>query len=298
MNYTSEIELAIVKFSVPFYAILILSEVLFSNYYNKKLYSISDFFTNIFFTSLNATIDLFFRGIYFFILVWFYGFHMFTIENPYIYWITLFVFQDFAYYTLHYVDHYSRFFWAAHVTHHSSELFNISTGFRSSIFQPLYRFVYFIPIAILGFHPIDILLMYSITQFYGVMIHTEAVRSFGWLNKVLVDPSHHRVHHASNPMYLDKNMGMCLIIFDKIFGTYQAELKSEPVVYGLTKNEDNKSIINSIFHEYIAIIKDSRNAPNFKSKISYVFKAPGWSHDGSTLTSEQMRTEDKKISKL
>ena len=106
-----------------------------------------------------------------------------------------------------------------HVTHHSSEYFNLTTGFRSSVFQPLYRFIYFIPLVFLGFQPADIVLMYSITQIYGILIHTKYVDKLGWLEKVLVTPSHHRVHHASNIEYLDKNIGMCLIIWDKLFAT-------------------------------------------------------------------------------
>jgi sterol desaturase/sphingolipid hydroxylase (fatty acid hydroxylase superfamily) len=184
-------------------------------------------------------------------------------------------------------------FWAVHVTHHSSEYFNLTTGFRSSVFQPLYRFVYFIPLVLVGFKSADIVLMYSITQTYGIIVHTNYVGKLGWLGYVFVTPSHHRVHHASNVAYLDKNMGMCLIIWDRIFGTFQEELEKEPVRYGLTKPLEDQSLANIVFHEWKAIAQDVRRNVDWPTKLKYILNPPGWSHDGSTLTSNQLREAEK-----
>lgn len=293
MKNAFELEQTLVKLSVPFYMILVATELIVSNIQHKKVYTLKDTLYNAVFTTLNASIDLAFRGLYLIILVWFFEFKIFEINNKFVYWIALFVLQDLAYYTLHYVDHYCRFFWATHATHHSSEYFNITTGFRSSIFQPLYRFIYFIPLVIFGFHPADIILMYAITQLYGVAVHTNLVKSFGIIGLVFVDPSHHRVHHAANIEYLDKNMGMCLIIWDKIFGTFQKEIDNYPIQYGLTKPLEDNSILNTIFHEYKAIISDIKLAPDFVTALKYAFYPPGWSHNGISQTSAQMRNSIK-----
>lgn len=291
MNYALQLEQTLIKLSIPFYAILILTEIIVSNYQHKKYYSIKETLMNAVLTVFNGGIDLLFRGVYVLILLWFYEHKLVSIENPYWYWFALFFFQELAFYTLHYVDHYCRFFWAAHVTHHSSEYFNITAGFRSSVFQPLYRFIYFIPLAAAGFEPADIILMYAMTQLYGVCVHTKYKISYGWLSYIFVDPSHHRVHHGSNVEYLDKNMGMCLIIFDRLFGTYQDELEEVPVTYGTTQIIEDKSILNTIFHEYKAIVRDFRAAPDLLTGLKYVFFPPGWSHDGHTLTSNQLRKQ-------
>jgi sterol desaturase/sphingolipid hydroxylase (fatty acid hydroxylase superfamily) len=199
------------------------------------------------------------------------------------------------FYWLHRVDHYCRFFWAVHVTHHSSEEFNLTVGFRSSVFQPLYRFIYFIPIAFMGFKGIDIMFAYSATQIFGILVHTQTIRKLGFLEYIIVTPSHHRVHHGSNVRYLDKNLGMFLIIWDKLFGTFQAEDEKDPVKYGLTKNLDSQNPVTLVFHEWKNIFSDlvGKRGP-LRAKLMYVFGPPGWSHDGSTKTSKQLRDELKR----
>ena len=207
------------------------------------------------------------------------------------YWAVLLLAEDFMYYWLHRIDHYCRFFWAVHVTQHSSEEFNLKVGFRSSVFHPLYRFIYFIPLALMGFKGIDIMFMYAATQIFGILVHTQTIKKLGFLEYIIVTPSHHRVHHGSNIQYLDKNMGMILIIWDKLFGTFQAEDDKDPVKYGLTKNIGTYNPLTMVFHEWKAIYNDLKKQTSFKNKLMYVFGPPGWSHDGSTKTSTQLRQE-------
>ncbi len=278
--------------SVPLYLILISAEILLSNWQEKKLYSAKAVFQNIYLSLANGTLDFFLRWVFYIsVLMWCYHQQFFTVENKFLYWGLLFLLEDFAFYAEHRVDHYSRFFWAVHVTHHSSEEFNLTTGFRSSVFQPVYRFIYFIPIAFMGFHPLDIVFMYSVTQTYGILVHTQYIRKMPrWFEAVFVSPAHHRVHHASNVLYLDKNMGMCLIIWDKMFGSFQEELPEEPVKYGLTKSLDNPfHPVQTVFHEWDAISKDMKKKLPLITKIKYLFMPPGWSHDGSTKTAKQLR---------
>ncbi|HQW92372.1 MAG: sterol desaturase family protein [Chitinophagaceae bacterium] len=283
-------------FSIPFYMILIGAEIIFSNLQQKKYYSVRDTVQNIYFTLLNAGLDGLLRVLFYIsVLAWSYQHHFIQIENPYWYWIILFIGVDLAFYVEHRVDHYCRFFWAVHVTHHSSGEFNLTTGFRSSVFQPVYRFIYLAPIALLGFTPLDIIFMYSATQTYGILVHTQYIKKMPrWFEAVFVSPSHHRVHHASNIIYLDKNLGMCLIIWDKLFGSFQEELEEVPVKYGLTKPvEDPSNPVNIIFHEWKSMAKDVSKTSTFTTKLKYIFMPPGWSHDGSSKTAVQLRKAQK-----
>lgn len=278
--------------TVPIYAIVIGAEIIYSYIKQKHFYSVKGVIANVYLTSLNMGLDLLIRGVCLAVLLYFYQFKFVVIDSdahPYLYWISLLVFQDFMFYWLHRVDHYSRFFWAVHVTHHSSEEFNLTVGFRSSVFQPLYRFIYFIPLVLIGFQPLDILFIYAATQIYGILIHTKTIGKLGILEFILSTPSHHRVHHASNIKYLDKNMGMFLIIWDRVFGTFAKE--EETVVYGLTANVNSYNPVTMVFHEWKAIFKDVVKTKGFKNKLGYVFGPPGWSHDGSTKTASQLRKE-------
>lgn len=284
--------------SIPIYTILIGTEILFSNWQHKKFYSLRDTFQNVYLTILNASLDGLMRWLFYIgVMVWAYQYHFFSVGNICLYWFTLFMLVDFAFYFEHRFDHYCRLFWAVHVTHHSSTEFNLTTGFRSSVFQPVYRFIYLTPITLLGFTPLDIIFMYSATQTYGILVHTQFINKMPrWFEAVFVSPSHHRVHHASNVIYLDKNMGMCLIIWDKIFGSFQEEIKEEPVKYGLTKPvDDDANPLKIIFHEWQHLGRDLKKKTSVVNRLKYIFMPPGWSHDGSTKTARQMRLERKDL---
>ena len=287
-------------YSTPVYIFAIAFELILSHFVGKypKVYTFKDTLTNTYLNIVNFIIDTLCRLFYLTILIWIFefGIHVNWANYSWVYWLILLLAVDFTFYWLHRFDHHIRFFWAVHVTHHSSEEFNFTIGFRSSVLEPIYRFVYFIPLVLLGFQPLDILFMYSLTQIWGTFVHTRLIGKMGWLEHFFVTPSHHRVHHASNAKYLDKNMGMFLIIWDKLFGTFQEELPEdqyEPIRYGLTHNLTKPNPFTIVFHEWIAIFKDtSSKGVNFKEKLYYVFGKPGYSHDGSRKTSDQMRMEE------
>src|SRR5688572_9593438 len=291
----------IILLSTPVYVVIIGFEILASNFQAKKgnggKYTVKNVLTNISLSLLNASLDIAIRGFVFMILGTCYLHRLYHADPTPVYWLSLLIAEDFLFYWLHRFDHHVRLFWAVHVTHHSSELMNLTVGFRSSVFQPFYRFLYFIPLTFVGFRPEDIMVMYSATQIWGILVHTDMVNKLGWLEYILVTPSHHRVHHASNNLYLDKNLGMFLITWDKLFGTFQAELKPEeyqPIRDGLTRPLDNEGIVNILFHEWAAIGKDlKREDASFRDKLGYVFGPPGWSHDGSSKTSQQLRLEEE-----
>lgn len=290
-------ESLLIIISFPIYAIVIGAELLFSYIHEKKYYSTKGLFANVYLSALNFTLDIIVRGVCLFVLNYFYQFKFVEIENQIAYWIILLIAQDFMFYWLHRVDHYCRLFWAVHVTHHSSEEFNLTVGFRSSVFQPLYRFIYFIPLSLIGFKGVDIMFIYAATQIYGILIHTKTVGKLGFLEWFLSTPSHHRVHHASNVKYLDKNMGMVFIIWDRLFGTFEAEDEKEKVVYGLTENIKTYHPLKMVFHEWINIGKDLRKPSSIHAKFMYVFGPPGWSHDGSKKTARQLRAQLKERQK-
>lgn len=284
-------EALLILISTPVYAIVIGLEMMMSYFHQHHNYSRKGTIENVYLMLLNMGLDVLMRGICLFILNYFFQYHFIQFQNPWVYWIVLVVVQDFLFYLLHLVDHYCRFFWAVHVTHHSSEEFNLTVGFRSSVFQPLYRFIYFIPLSLLGFSGKDIMFVYSATQIYGILIHTKYIGKLGFLEWIFSTPSHHRVHHASNIPYLDKNMGMLLIIWDRMFGTFAEENKDEPVKYGLTENIKSHHPTNVVFHEWKSIVHDVAKTNSLWEKLKYLFAPPGWSHDGSKKTSVQLRKE-------
>lgn len=277
--------------SIPIYGIIIPAEILLSHSHGWKFYSWRQTLINIYLNLLNVGVDLLLRGVALAVLIFFGQYAIHNTLHPIAYWLILFLCEDLLFWLEHFVDHHVRLFWAVHVTHHSSDEFNLSTGFRSSVFMPFYRYLYFIPLALMGFNPVHIFFMYAITQTYGILVHTQSIKKLPrWIEAVLVTPSHHRVHHASNIPYLDKNMGMVLIIWDRLFGTFTEELPEEPPVYGLTTPLPNPNHpVEVVTHEWLAIAKDLRKKVSIGDKLRYLFNPPGWSHDGSTKTSEELR---------
>ncbi|ADY51987.1 fatty acid hydroxylase [Pseudopedobacter saltans DSM 12145] len=284
-------------YTAPIHIAVILFEMIYSYKYKKHIYDTKDTATNVYMALLNFGLDLVMKAFAMGVMFFFYDHSLFNLSaSSAWYWLGVFLLQDFAYYIHHYVDHHSRLFWAVHVTHHNSEKFNISTGFRSPVFQPLYRYLFFSPIALLGFNPWHIMSAYAIFQIYGTWVHTTTVGKLGILEWFLVTPSHHRVHHASNARYLDRNMGMGLIIWDRIFGTFEKEDENyEPIKYGLTKDIEDKGPINIVFHEWKEIYKDAWKQPGlkFSDRLKYMFYPPGWNHRGDGKTSAVLRAQEK-----
>lgn len=279
-----------------FVTLLSLIEMYFSYAHDKKLYRGRDTLTNVYLMATAFIINVATKAGTFMLLEYVYRHHrLFQISNVYLYWIVLILTQDFLYWVLHYTGHYVRFFWAMHVTHHSSQYFNLTTGFRSTVFEPLYRAFFYLPLALMGFNAFDILFAYLITQIYGNLVHTQTIgKLHPVFEYIFVTPSHHRVHHASNLCYLDKNMGMVLILWDRFFGTFQKEIDEEKIVYGLTKQPEDTGAVNIIFHEFKALMADVKKAPRLLDKIKYFIYPPGWSHDGSTQTARVLQRQLQK----
>lgn len=205
--------------------------------------------------------------------VWLWDHRLVDLGTSWLGWAVALVAWDLLYYGEHRLSHEVRFFWASHVNHHSSREYNLSTALR----QPWTAFHVVImaaPLAWLGVRPDLIVMSAAINLLYQFWLHTEAVDRLGPLEWVLNTPSHHRVHHGSNQIYLDRNYGGILIVWDRLFGSFQAE--GEKVVYGLTKNIDTYNLWTIAFHEWVAMARDVRRAQTWGNRFRYVVKGPGW----------------------
>jgi sterol desaturase/sphingolipid hydroxylase (fatty acid hydroxylase superfamily) len=189
-------------------------------------------------------------------------------------WVIVVLADDLAYYVFHRAHHEIRALWASHVIHHSSQYFNLSTALRQSWF-PMTSLPFWIPLALLSVPPWLILLEQSVSLLYQFFLHTERInklpRPVEW---VFNTPSHHRVHHGSNREYLDRNYGGILIVWDRLFRTFEPE--RERVVYGLTKNLTTFNPARVAFAEYAALVHDIRSAPRLRDRLGYAVRRPGW----------------------
>jgi sterol desaturase/sphingolipid hydroxylase (fatty acid hydroxylase superfamily) len=222
---------------------------------------------------------------------WLYRFRLIDLPQAWWVWVLLFFAEDLCYYVFHRVSHESRFFWAAHINHHSSTHYNLSTALRQSWTTPFTGPLFWLPLPLLGFEPRMIFTQQAISLLYQFWLHTEAIDRLGPFEWVFNTPSHHRAHHGRNLAYLDRNYGGILIIWDRLFGTFEPE--RERVVYGLTKDIHTFYLPRVAFHEWAAILADIRRSPSLGAALRYTFGIPGWSHDGSRLTSEQMRRGER-----
>ncbi|MFN8195195.1 MAG: sterol desaturase family protein [Nocardioidaceae bacterium] len=183
---------------------------------------------------------------------------------------------DFIYYWNHRLSHESRWLWAVHVVHHSSERYNLSTALRQPVAEGVTMTVPYGLLALLGVRPSLIEHARGLNLIYQFWIHTEAIRSIGRLEKVLNTPSHHRVHHGSNRHYLDRNHGSILIVWDRLFGTFERE--DETVVYGLTRNIDTYNPVTIATHEWADIARDVAGARTWRDRWSFLLRRPGWAY--------------------
>lgn len=202
--------------------------------------------------------------------------------SPFVWWtwLLLFIGDDFCYYWYHRLAHRVRLFWSEHVNHHSSEYLNFGTALRQSTLAPFYAFIYYLPLAWLGFHPLALGVMYGISLLYQYWIHTETIGKLGWFEKIFNTPAHHRVHHGSNGIYIDRNYAGILIIWDKLFGTFQEERADVPVKYGLVHDIKTYNVFTVIFHELRFLLRQAWNARGLRNKLGWIFGPPEWTPDG------------------
>lgn len=192
-------------------------------------------------------------------------------------WVAAFFIADFTYYWMHRLEHEHRILWASHSVHHSSEDYNLTVSLRLSIVEGLFEWIFLIPMILIGFTPFQAVVGLILVAQFQTWIHTERIGKLGWLDEIFNTPSIHRVHHGSNNQYLDKNYGGVLIIWDKIFGTFQRE--EEKVIYGLTKNIYTNNPLKINFIEYKHIWSDVKKCKTIRDKMRIIFGGLVWRPD-------------------
>lgn len=202
----------------------------------------------------------------------------------------LFLGQEFCYYWFHRASHRVRWFWASHNVHHSPEQICFAAAFRLGITSRIAgSTLFYVPLAWLGFDPVLVLLTLTINLFYQFWIHADWIPKLGWLEYVLNTPSHHRVHHARNPQYLDANYGGVLIVFDRMFGTFVAENEELPCEYGLVNTEPSYNPIKVELRGWASLVRDVRRSRSLREAFAYLVKPPGWSPDAISQRAEEVR---------
>ena len=194
-------------------------------------------------------------------------------------WILVLIVQDFGFYWHHRLSHKIRLLWKGHVNHHSATHVSFAIALRQGWFEIVYRDIWYIPFVLVGFHPIMIVMMHQINLIYQFWPHTNAIGKLGWFDKIFNSPSNHRVHHSRTIEDLDKNYGGILMVWDHLFGTYRSE-DQKIEEYGILHNIQTHNVFNIVFDEFGSLVRDVKSAPDFRAKLNYIFKAPGWNHTG------------------
>ena len=284
----------IILYAIPFFILAMLVELAITIKDNVKTYETKDAFASISMGIGNVLLGFLSKAIVLASFFYIYNhFRFFTIPVAWWSFVLVFFADDFTYYWFHRVSHECRFFWASHVIHHSSQHYNLSTALRQTWTGGFFSFLFWLWMPLIGFHPAVIMLLMSISLLYQFWIHTETINKMPkWFEAILNTPSHHRVHHGSNPLYLDRNHAGILIIWDKMFGTFQPELEDEKVVYGLVKNIHTYNPIKIAFLEWVDLFKDAvYGKKSLKQRLHYLIKPPGWKHDGTGKISNELRAK-------
>lgn len=281
---------AILYYAIPGFLLLLSLEAWFSYKENRHLYEKKDTWASLGLGIGNVIVGFGTKAIIFGLFSFLHQFRLFELNaNIWWFWVLLFFADDFSYYWFHRTAHNVGWFWASHVVHHSSQHYNLAAALRQTWTGNLTgAFLFWAWMPFVGFHPIWVLFMQQISLIYQFWIHTETINRLPkFLEAVLNTPSHHRVHHGSDLKYLDKNHGGILIIWDRLFGTFQPE--EERPTYGLTKNIDSFNPLKIALITWLELFKSAKGTGSIPNGFKYFLKPPGWSHDGSTKTVKERR---------
>jgi len=259
----------------PVVLAMILIEVFFSSIYNKNLYKKDDTLCTIGLLTGNILMVFGLKGITLALHFYLFQFKLFDLSalmSVWSFWILTFIAIDFVFYFYHRISHRVNFLWAIHMSHHSSEEMNFAVSFRQAWFGPLSKIPFFMVLPLMGFDPTVIAVAGVVSTLWGIVGHTQIVGKLGPLEWIFNTPSHHRVHHGSNSQYIDKNYGNLLIIWDKLFGTFEPE--DEPVKFGLVRNVKTFNPTKITFMEWIDIFKNIKNATNLSEAIYFLLGPP------------------------
>jgi sterol desaturase/sphingolipid hydroxylase (fatty acid hydroxylase superfamily) len=280
----------VVTLAVPAFIALIIIEMLVVRFSKRGAYETRDSAASLFMGFGSTIAGALTAGLYVASAFYIYQFRLFDIGWTWWALILCFLGEDLAYYWFHRISHERRFWWASHVVHHSSQHYNLSTALRQTWTGNLaLSFATKLPLFWIGFPPAMVFFFSGVSLVYQFWIHTETVGRLGPLEWVLNTPSHHRVHHATNPRYLDANYAGVLIIWDRLFGTFTPETDADCPRYGIVSNLGTFNPLRIALHEWAGIARDLRHARSPGEMIGYVFGPPGWSPDGSRKTSQSLK---------
>jgi sterol desaturase/sphingolipid hydroxylase (fatty acid hydroxylase superfamily) len=283
---------SILVHAIPGFVILIIAEVIYAVRTQRELYDVRDASTSIALGLGNLAVGLVSKTLVLAVFLLIYRYRLWTLPfTAWWAWVLCFFADDFSYYWFHRTSHEVRWFWASHVVHHSSERYNLAAALRQTWTGDLTgSFLFWTWMPLVGFEPAMVLTMQSISLLYQFWIHTEAIGKMPrWYEGVLNTPSHHRVHHGSDIDYLDKNHAGTLIVWDRLFGTFERETLRP--TYGLTQNVQTFNPVRVAFHEWVHMARDLGRARTWRQAFLLVFGAPGWSADGRSKTTKALRRE-------
>jgi sterol desaturase/sphingolipid hydroxylase (fatty acid hydroxylase superfamily) len=279
----------IIAYSVPVFVALMIGEMFLRRARGGRGYERRDTLASLVMGLGNVAVHGLLKTTTFGFSVWLSQFALFDLTHGWWIWLLLIPAEDLCYYWFHRGHHEIRLLWAAHVNHHSSRHFNLSTALRQSWTTPLTGPIFWAPLPLLGFAPVHILTAQAVSLVYQFWLHTEHIGRLGPLELIFNTPSHHRVHHGRNVEYLDRNYAGIFIVWDRLFGTFEPE--RAPVDYGLTRNLATFNPFRVAFHEWVAILRDVVRARSIRARLGFLLAAPGWSPDGSSRTARELQRE-------
>ncbi len=239
------------------YVIAIAAEAIHDHYEETNIYYWKDSLVNISLGILGVSVRLAAKGLWLAIWFYVYKFAFFDIPRTIFTWVVLFFLNELVYYWFHRISHENRFFWAVHVNHHSSEKFNFSVSARIPFLNSVYDNIFWLILPLIGFDPTMVFAVETVSFLFAFFQHTQLVKKLPKpIEFIFNTPSHHRVHHATNPVYINKNYGNVLIIYDRLFRSFQEEIDSVAPVYGITNNVNSYNIVTVIFHEWRDMIRE------------------------------------------
>ena len=265
----------VLYYAIPFFVLCIVVEMMLVRQRADPVYEARDTAANLAMGVGNVIISAAWKSVALGAAFFIYEHRLFDLPvDAWWVWLALLFAEDFCYYWFHRVHHECRAGWAAHVNHHSSEHYNLAVALRQSWTTPMTGMVFWWPLALLGFHPLMIVVQHAISLIYQFWIHTQTIGRLGPLEWVMNTPSHHRVHHGTNPQYIDRNYGGIFIVWDRLFGTFEPE--GEAVRYGITHRLGTFNPLRIAFHEWAAMLRDVAGARGWRHRLGYLLRHPGW----------------------
>ena len=267
-------------YGIPIVVSMIIIETVYSKVHDLSVYKLNDTMAGLGLLLGNILVNLATKGSILFFYFYLYDFRIFTINDIFssaAVWVLTFVAIDFVFYWYHRFSHRVRFMWAVHMNHHSSEEMNFTVALRQAWFGPITKVPFFFVLPLIGFDPLITALAGAAATLWGVTGHTQIIKTLGPLEYIFVTPSSHRVHHGSNPEYIDKNYGNMFIVWDRIFGTFAKE--KNKVIFGITENVKTFNPIKITFMNWLKMYQDFKNSNSLSDKANSFFGPPEWNLD-------------------